>query len=69
MDVTLIGECVAAEIINPVKVDTTVNVSDFLTKSLDWKSLHYHSGSFFGRWELGKEVDRGTSSSAKLKSE
>ena len=50
-------ECVAAGIINPVKVHTDYNVADFLTKSLAWKELHYHSGSFFSRWTTGTEVD------------
>ena len=53
-------ECSAAGIINPVKIKTEHNVSDFLTKSLAWKELHYHSGVFYGRWEMGKELDMQT---------
>ena len=53
----MMRECVAAGIINPCKVDTKYNTSDFLTKSLTWKEIHYHSGTFFGRWEHGKIVD------------
>ncbi len=50
-------ECVAAGITNPVKVDTKVNVADFMTKSLSWKELHFHSSCFFGRFNFGTEVD------------
>ena len=50
-------ECVSVGIINPCKVDTKYNTSDFLTKSLTWKETHYHSGTFFGRWVHGEVVD------------
>ena len=50
-------ECVAAGIVNPIKVDTRHNIANFLTKSLAWKKLHYHAGAFFGRWDHGTEVD------------
>ena len=53
----IMRECVAAGITNPVKVDTTVNLADFLTKSLPSRGLHFHSGTFFGQWDYGKLVD------------
>ncbi len=36
---------------------TKVNVADFMTKSLSWKELHFHSACFFGRFNFGTEVD------------
>ena len=57
-----IRECVAAGIICPVKVDTKINIADFLTKSLAWKELHYHAGTFYGRWEHGSSVNMSTTS-------
>ena len=50
-------ECVAAGIINPIKIHTDHNISDFLTKVTDWGTHHYHTGAFFGRWLVGAEVD------------
>ena len=52
-----ICECVAVGIVNPIKIGTKKNIADFLTKALAWKELHYHAGVFFGRWDLGDEVD------------
>ena len=51
------GECVSAGIINPCKVDTKSNTSDFLTKSPTWKEIHYHSSVFFVRCNHGEVVD------------
>ena len=51
-------ECVSTGIINPCKVDTKYNTSDFLTKSLtNLEGDSYHSGVFFGRWNHGEVVD------------
>lgn len=56
----MVRECTAANIVVPIKCDTLVNIADFLTKSLEWKSLHFHSGAFFGRWDTGTLVDMRT---------
>ncbi len=53
----IMRECVAVGITNPVKVDTSVNIADVLTKSLPSRGLHYHLGTFFGQWDYGKLVD------------
>ena len=50
-------ECVATIIVNPVKVGTKMNLSDFVTKSTDWKTHHFLTGMFFGRWMVGDGVD------------
>ena len=51
----------ASNIVNPVKIDTLYNIADFLTKALEWQSLHRHAGAFFaGRWTVGEEVDMNT---------
>ena len=50
-------ECVAAGIINPVRILTDHNISDFLTKLLEWGPHHYHAGAFFGRWKVGSGVN------------
>ena len=49
--------CIAAGVINPVKILTDYNLVDFLTKALAWKELHYHGGVFYARWELGSNTD------------
>ena len=41
-------EYVAAGIINLVKVDTVLNLSDFLAKGTSWKTHHLLAGIFFG---------------------
>ena len=54
----MLRENVAAGIVNPVKVDTLYNIADFLTKSLEWKAHHRHTGAFFaGGWNLGEAAD------------
>ncbi len=50
-------ECVATGIINPVKILTDHNISDFLTELLEWSPHHYHAGAFFSRWKVGSGVD------------
>ena len=52
-----IRECVAASIIQPVKVLTNYNIADAFTKALAWKEFHYHSGVFYGRWLPGAGID------------
>ena len=37
-------ECVAARIVNPVKMGTKINLSDFLTKGTAWKTQHFLTG-------------------------
>jgi hypothetical protein len=51
-------ECVAAGIINPVKILTDHNISNFLTKLLEWSPHHSHAGAFFGRWKVGSGADK-----------
>ena len=50
-------ECVAAGMINPIKIHTDHNIRDFLMKTTDWGTHHYHTGAFFGQWLVGAEVD------------
>ena len=53
-------ECVAAGIINPVKILMDHNISNFLTKLLEWGPHHCHAGAFCGRWKVGSGVDMTT---------
>ena len=48
--------CVAAKIVNPVKVGTERNLSDVLTNGTAWKTHHFLTGIFFGWWKVGDRV-------------
>ena len=50
-------ECVAAGIVNPVKVGTELNLSDFLTMGTAWKTHHFLAGMFFGWWMVEDGVN------------
>ena len=50
-------ECVAAKIVNPVKVGIEMNLSDVLTKGTAWKTHQFLTGVFFGWWKVGDGVD------------
>ena len=43
-------------IVNPIKVGTEVNLSDFFTKGTAWKTHHFLTGVFFGWWIVGDGV-------------
>ena len=50
-------EYVAARIVNPVKVGTKMNLTDFLTKGTAWKTHCFLPGMFFGWRMVGDGVN------------
>ena len=57
-----IQECAATRIVNLVKVSTKMNLSDFLTKDIDWGNCHLLTGMLFGWWMVEDWVNMRRSS-------